>query len=412
MSQRSRAWKNVIGISIISAFVSCMMSMMVVLFSPLCETIGCTSTQGSLYFTCFSAGCFFGGLVSGKMFDRCSPKLLVALGSLLWMTVFIGFYAVKNIYLVWVLGVLGGVGTMWTYVSVVQQMVTTWFVGDTGTLLTLLSIPAYIGNIAIPTVAVKLYASVGFRAAALIVGVVCGGIMLLISLICISRAPAYYNAKPVLFTFGKRGGKQQDDLPELTDTLEMPMSKVLRMPSFWMLLACPAILAFATNCYTSNSSLLYQSMGMDLSEAALMISISNASNIVVMPLFGILCDRINPRYATGIALGICMIATLMYPCLNGWLGAVIFALCIQTAQIGDYFGGAVMAKRFGSKNAGRIIGWCFAIQAVGSSISPVFSAYLAEISGGSYRNSMLAVSAACAITIVFSFLSLREPERQ
>lgn len=231
----------------------------------------------------------------------------------------------------------------------------------------------------------------------------------------VCRGPSYYGMEPIDFNFVMGKTRKRERLQRVAAPYEfaMPASRLLRIPLVWALLLCPMLMLMAERFFYTNEAAIYASMGFDVAQASIMLSVVYIGSMIVVPLFGFLSDRFGPKR---ILLTYCLIGAVnmfLFPlwCQTGFVGGAILAFFYNVGTVGLYFGSVVTTPLFGLEKSPVLIGWTQVVTSAGSAISPPLAAAMYEWSGSYVLP--LAVAGLCylaAFAIAFFCLSKKSQD--
>lgn len=180
----------------------------------------------------------------------------------------------------------------------------------------------------------------------------------------------------------------------------MPISKLLRQPLLWAVLVCPFLMQFACTIYYSNQSLVLGSMGLDVVQISYCVSIVSISQMILVPLFGVLSDVISARKTLIIycVVGAANMFLFSLTSQMGLIGGMIIAFFYNAGMVNLYFGAVVATPLFGVNKSATITGWCNASVSVAAMIAPVFAAGLYGATGSFVLP--LAIAGCCFTVVV------------
>lgn len=204
------------------------------------------------------------------------------------------------------------------------------------------------------------------------------GIIVVLGLLFVCDAPEKYGMQQIVLK--EKEGKKTRTIGADSKVYEtaMPMSKLLRQPLLWVVLVCPFLMQFACTTYYSNQSLVLGSMGLDVMQISYCVSIVSLSQMILVPLFGVLSDVISARKTLIIYCVVAAANMFLFGVTSqmGLIGGMILAFFYNAGMVNLYFGAVVATPLFGVNKSATITGWCNASVSVAAMIAPVFAAGL------------------------------------
>lgn len=416
MRNTTKGWLCVSG-GMINLSLSYFSYTLVILFLPLlAEQLGCSLAQASLIFTTSAIASMVASMFLGPIVAKYNPKGVYLFGAVGTAVTFLAIaYATA---LEWVLAasILFGVANKCNGTLSYQVLATEWFRVGRGTVATMATVVSGLSNTLLSPVAGAVVMHLGLRHAALVAAVLFLVLTVVVTMLMICRGPSCYGMEPIDFNFvmGKRQ-KRGERSPRVVAACEfaMPTSRLLRIPLVWALLLCPMLMLMAERFFYTNEAAIYASMGFDVAQASIMLSVVYVGSMIVVPLFGFLSDRFGPKR---ILLTYCFVGAMnmfLFPlwCQTGFVGGAILAFFYNVGTVGLYFGSVVTTPLFGLEKSPVLIGWTQVVTSAGSAISPPLAAAMYEWLG-SYTFP-LAVAGLCylaAFAIAFFCLSKKSQD--
>jgi MFS family permease len=276
-------------------------------------------------------------------------------------------------------------------------LVSSWFKTNRGTALGITLVGTSLGGTIIPLIAQPLIANYGWRTAMLAISAIVWLVLLPLILFVVREKPA---------------GSE----PELPVSDGVKWTTALRMPIFWALAACSA-LVFYPIFVTSQQFILYlQSprLGVSAETAALAQSGLFAVSIGGKFIAGFLSDRLGAVRVIVFCAALMFAASLVLFGLTAG-NALLFLLPFALGYGGTF----VLIQRlasdlFGRLEAGKILGTITLIEVIGAAIGGRVTGYLADKNGGDYTTAFYGVTitagAAFVATIMLYRLNKKRPD--
>ncbi|TAL31642.1 MAG: MFS transporter [Spirochaetes bacterium] len=368
---------------------------------PVQELFSVGALQGGMPYMIFLA--FFAGLFpfGGRMLEKMGPRKVGLLGAIIvgagWM---LSSRASGILFLNITYGVIAGAGVGLAYGGPIATAVR-WFPDKKG-LAVGLTVAGFGGSPFVTAyVASRLIAAYGALATFLYLGIAFLALLLLLSIPL--RFPAQ-GWKPAGWSPGAAGAAVH---AKEYDTHEMAKTS-----SFWGLFVCFMIGSLAGLMAIGISSpVATEVISIDRTVAASLVGVFAIFNGLGRPLFGILTDKLTPRYAAVLNLVLIMLMSVgmlfagtgmvalyvacfigFWLCLGGWLA-------IAPTTTATHFGAAYYARNYGvmllAYGAGAILANIISGQA-----KDVF---------GSYLYAFYPTAALAAVGIVLALVFIKPP---
>lgn len=318
---------------------------------PLGETFGWTASQLAINFTVTM--CFFciGGVVSGLLTKRTSPKVTLLLAAALSCAGFLlsarlsGQVAV----LYFTYGVLCGMGIGMAYNAVIAAT-NAWFPDKKGVCSGALMMGFGASALVLGNVAGSMMAApaVGWRTTYLILGILIGAVLLVTALVV--RLPSPEEAAALPAPKEKRGSKETDAF-ESRDytTLEM-----VKRPSFWRFFLFTIAMAAVGNTVISFAKDLALSVGATTALATTLVGVLSVCNGLGRILCGAIFDMLGRKKAMLIAnmLAILAPAVTLGAIVTNSVPLCVVGLCLTGVSYGcaPTISSAFVATFYGSRH--------------------------------------------------------------
>lgn len=395
---KTKAVIGTFGMAIALAFSIVSYSAVVVLQGALCEQMGYTQEQFSLFFSMRSVGTFVMSFVLGKLVTKIGAKMTVIIGSFGSLIGFAAMAVCDSVYVLWIIGfVVGAMSAMPGFVTF-NIFVSRWFNQGRGTMMSIGTIVMYaVSILGVPMIA-SANTTLGVTSACLGVGVIFTGVSLLCGLFAVCKFPEDYGTTPV--DIGKPAAAAQQTASQQQNAYEpkLPATALLKLPATILCLLIPALMSVGSQMVMAYSVNIYQSFGMDYMTASLCMSISSFGGVFISPIFGILCDKIGTKKSITIYGVLGFLSCVLIPLLlDGWVAGVAFAIMINVSCFSNMYMGLVMPSIFGRQQSPILMGWGGTVQGVLGIFAAPLAMLLYSING-----SYMPVLVACGVTFLAS----------
>ena len=336
-------------------------------------------------------------------------SVLLLAGSLL-MALFVdtGWQAVI------VFGFVIGTGVIMGGALAAQTSVASWFIRKRALAMSIMLTAAGVGGfIAAPLLNYVIASSGDWRNGWwLIVGLVC--LSLLLAALFVRNKPSDIGQFP--------DGKEVETAPSPgiaspaakgvhITTEDWTLRESLLSPTLWVILFSALGFSAGYALFIAHGVVHLMDNGNSAEAAALAVSIMVFANLVGKLIFGVLGDRIEPRYIWGVAVLIFGIGLILAVKASNTIEIYIFAICL-----GLGFGTSVtcfmtvLSNYFGIGAYASIVGVAMAVQTIVSAIVPLLAGYLYD-AYGSYAWSFYGTALWCFVGAVL-IANARPPFRK
>ena len=338
-------------------------------------------------------------IFAGRLSDRYGPTPVLAWSGLLFGAGYALLSMVGEPWHLFVLfGLFIGVG-MSTHDVATLSTIARWFVRRRGMMTGVAKVGTAAGQMALPPLTALLIAGLGWRSAALALGIG-AAVVLVVAAVSMRRPPPDRPAAAV-------GGAGAAAGPPRGGFAEVRRSRV-----FWTL--CAAQLLFFPTLMTVPLHIAVHGMdlGMTRGAAAALLTVIGGASVAGRLTVGTFADRIGGRNAYVLCL--VPLVTSLLVLMAADTRAPLFAV---VALYGFGHGGLftvvspTVAELFGTRAHGAIYGGIYFFGTIGGAVGPIMAGRVFDVTGSyDYAFSTLALMGAAALLLMAS-LPPRRPER-
>jgi MFS family permease len=360
-----------------------------VLFKPLAAELGLSRTVTSIAASVQSVLGAISAPIAGWASDKYGPRRVMLFGVSIMSLGLIMMYFVGSLWsflLVW--GVMVGTGFSMGFTMITDRALVNWFVRRSGIAInTKFAIQALSGLLLLPAIA-WLITVRQWRFTCVIEGIVIAAVCLpLVWFFVKPHRPEHYGLLPdgMAAAPDKQTGGQGASPAVTAGVTEMTFRQSTRVPAFWLLIAVGYVSGIVMPLTNAHCIPFLTDRGMSAIEASSVMGLMSTVSIPARLVTGYIVDRIQTN-----RLRFIMVAgTLMQT-----LGVSIFLLHGSTATIYLWFilygvGGGVnqsanlplLARYFGRKSFGAIIGISQAIMLPVGMVAPIYVGWVYDTSG-------------------------------
>jgi MFS family permease len=291
---------------------------------------------------------FFGVLV-----ERFGPRLLMILGSLVFVATYLMFAGISSYWQFLGVYLMFAVAIILTGILPSVLLVTRWFVQYRGIAVGILLVGSSLGTTIFPNIIGPIIRNSGWRTAALVLAGIMAVCVFLPMFFLVRNSPADKNTTP-------------DGLPvkaiinnAASANSGLTLAESLRMPVFYLLAFVTAVMWFCIVGVTQNQTLFFKDMGMDAAFSIRILTTFGISSITGKLLFGWLSDRFDKRIimllaTVNLTIGSAILRVMdTDPSRLALVYAIVYGVGFSGAFtmiqviIAEYFGGASYPKILG-----------------------------------------------------------------
>ena len=404
MTNKTRAWLTWLGLAIVGSLMGVAYGAPTLLYETILENTGCTPTQFGFIFSAMGIGLLIGSLLVGKAIEINSKAFSMA-GSLCALILYAAIGLSNSIFVIIVAGFLYGLIFQFCGNSLLSAMCARWFNIGRGKVVSIAFVLQALASVILNPILAKLVVAIGGKAAALLLGIVFSGVSFFLLAFAVSRFPEHYNMKAIDLGKNMKEEKISEEKEAEGYECSLPVLKIIMTPAFLLLAVSVFLMSMGSNIYFSNSTMIFQSFGLDYESAALAMSIYGIAGMAISFLSGVIIDKLGPKKGLSIFFGLAAAVCLACPLLKGWTGAVIFAVFIPCCSVWNMIAAMALPKMFGVKRSASLMGY---INFCGSLCSIIIGPIATGLYGrtGSYVTPVVITGAGIAIATVFVWISL------
>lgn len=350
---------------------------------PLKERLGCSEPQVALAFSLALAFLPIGMLAAGRFTDRGSPRMVIALGGVLFgCGAFLAGFSNSVAWLYATFGVMMSLGNGAVYGAVVATAVK-WYPQRRGMAGGLVVSALGIGTVILAPLAQKLIdvPALGVLGAFRVLGGIFFAITVGASLFVVSPPKGW--------------DETADCVQEPCAERQFDWRGMLAQGRFWLLYVIYIAGAFSGLMVISQASSIAQELtGLTAAAASLIVGVLGLANAAGRFCWGAVSDRIGRLAALGVMFGVTAVVMLAFSTLAASVSGLIAAVLLVGLCYGGYLGTfpSICADAFGSRNLTVNYALLFSAFSLSGILGPRVGAVIRESSGG-YSYSFTAAAA-------------------
>ncbi|WP_439817268.1 MFS transporter [Zavarzinia sp. CC-PAN008] len=366
-------------------------------FPALASEFQASRADVALVFSVAGLMVFGVGMVSGLGADRFGPRPMMVAGAVILGGGLILAGQARDLVVVYAGFGLGvGIGAGFLYVPSIGA-VQRWFGRRRGFASGVAVTGIGIGTLAVPYAAALLIETAGWRAAFVILGVVCGGLMLLSALLVLPSPAA-------------AGVAHEDGTTQATAAAGLTLRAAVASRPFWQMWLANSIACGGIMIPFVHLAPFALDHGMSARFGALLVGLIGVGSIVGRFALGGLADRFGRRETIATAMAAIAAMLLLWAFSSAALALAVFAV-VFGACYGGYVAmiPALIMDFFGGRAVTGIMGLLYTSGGLGAFFGPLLAGHAFDVTG-SYTIPILAGSA-CNLAAAVLILTLAEPRR-
>ena len=280
MTNKTRAWLTWLGLAIVGSLMGVAYGAPTLLYETILENTGCTPTQFGFIFSAMGIGLLIGSLLVGKAIEINSKAFSMA-GSLCALILYAAIGLSNSIFVIIVAGFLYGLIFQFCGNSLLSAMCARWFNIGRGKVVSIAFVLQALASVILNPILAKLVVAIGGKAAALLLGIVFSGVSFFLLAFAVSRFPEHYNMKAIDLGKNMKEEKISEEKEAEGYECSLPVLKIIMTPAFLLLAVSVFLMSMGSNIYFSNSTMIFQSFGLDYESAALAMSIYGIAGMAI-----------------------------------------------------------------------------------------------------------------------------------
>lgn len=346
------------------------------------EELGITVGQFNTGVSITTVVAVFASLVIGRLTDKCSARVLGAATVLTSSVVLVGLSFITAVWQLYVLCIIAGMVVVAGTRLLVSVLISNWFTLKRGLAVSIALAGSGVGGIVLSPVTSAMIVSSGWRAAFLLLAVICLVASLPLAVLTFRTRPSDKGLEP--YGAGQLEQAKADRSPDAPVTVAIGW-KVLRTSAcFWMLVVGFIMMGITNGAVITNSIANMTSVVVDGVEvvsgghstiwAGSVWSFYLAVVIVAKVSLGAIYDRWGLRMGTilGTVTSVAAGIALCFPATDA--GPILACLFFGFATcMGTVAPPVMVVKEFGRKDLGTVTGIVTAFEMLGAAIGSVVS---------------------------------------
>ncbi|MEO8538873.1 MAG: MFS transporter [bacterium] len=347
-----------------------------VMITPLKHQYGWSTGEISLAISLSILTLGLAGPISGKLIDRHGIRPVIigflVIGCLGVIATFT-LHSLWQFYVYW--GLLVGFGAGGTSIVLSATVANTWFFEKRGLVTGILGGAASAGQLVFILLLAVIVDAWGWRQAVGLMAIIATVIAMPLAVVLLQSRPKDVG----LLAYGARPGQ----VPLASDERLVPMKEALRSGDFWLIALSFGVCGFTTIGLIGTHFIPHATEhGYTEKQAAGILSVIGAFNVVGTIASGWLTDRYSPRKLLALYYFLRAISLLVLPAISGVPLMSAFAVVFGLDYIATVPPTVMLtANRFGRRSVGTIYGWITFSHMVGGSIAAALAGYIHDAAG-------------------------------
>jgi len=344
----------------------------------------------------------------GSLVDRYGPRRVMAIGASIAGLGFISLSLMNSLWYFYGSYILIGVGQAGAGMIPITAVVSNWFKKRRGTAIGIMATGIGAGGLVMaPLIGGYLIPNLGWRVSYRILALLVWMFIIPVALLVIKAKPADMGLHPDGIALEATATEAS---PSTAQGLTLKMA--LATSGFWLIVVSYLTNGFSQVGVVQTQVPYLEDIGFPVTMAAGALGVVGLGSLVGKFSFGWLCDRIPPKYAWCISLGLQLAGTIILfsvgpasPLAMVWLYAIVIGL-----GIGGWLPtmSMLVSTNFGLASYGIIFGMITLAQCAGSAGGPLVAGYMYDTMG-TYRWAFIIFLALYAVAMP-AIMAVRHPK--
>lgn len=354
--------------------------------APVVEELGATRTQFMVVLSipgiisaAISLFCF------GAIEQRIGIRKMMLAGGTLNTLAFLAWTSMSSLWMLYLGGVLYGLGCGITAYTCVAAAVNRWFKQRIGMLVGVANSLGSAAGIVFAVVIAALIAAVGWRYSFALSAAI-SAIAVVACVLLYKGSPEELGVAPMYAEIGKAIeeviSREDGGLAVAKPPWDIPFGEAVRKPRIWLLAFGYLLLGTTTYAVMSTLSLFALDLGYGDLQGQVVSASLFAAAAAMVPL-GILCDKFGTPWAVLVAGAMTAMAALMFR-LNSlpFSAVLVAAVCAGAAYSScGVTAGVGVKQALGEVDFSKKLGMCSGAMYIGLALGPALTNYAYDVSG-------------------------------
>ncbi len=376
-----RAWVVGFAVIIVAMLATLPLSVASLFIPSMIAAMGASASAVSLYVSISSIGGLVASLLLGTLLKKFSIKTLIIVGGLFSGSLMIAIGLTESLPIIYFTAFLQGVSLIISGAAIAQIVITNWFVEKRGLMMSFILVILMLSAAILNMVLARLIVAVGYQPVALWLGIIAAAGIVLLGAFVIVDSPVRLGLHPYGASEAPASETAAAAVEASGSIVNFSTKQALKTLPLWCVILFMTLTNIASQGIGSQGLTFYQSLGLDAITASNMIAVNALAAIVFSLVAGIVADKKGPTASAIITAGAGMLAFLLTFLWSGSTGALIAAILFAGVSSTSVYAPLIIAKLYGSRDMGGMLGLANAAGNIGTFIGPVFAAAMYDANG-------------------------------
>ena len=368
-----------------------------VLNKPIADEFGWSRGEVTAAFFVFLMVVAAGSPIVGRLVDKRGARQLLFFGTIAMSLALFLLSRTSAIWNFYLLHLCLGIGFVFLGTVPISILLSSWFYRSRGTIQGLAFTGIGIGGLAMaPLIGNYLIPNLGWRNAYLVMAF----LLLVITLPLLFFVVKNHPRQNVLHPYGQEVAEVPDDYSSKTKGITgLSLKEAMGTLTFWIIVPTSAVYGMSATAAMQNQVSILTEQGFTATSAVAAIGAIGLFSAVGKFLFGYLCDRIGPKYATAISYALTAFSLVTMIQARSMAHLWLYVVLSGLGQGGWAPNLAMLALHyFGLKHYGAVLGAIHLTFWVGAAVGPMIAGFAYDQTG-SYRLILWVIAGLCFVSI-------------
>ncbi|WP_165172350.1 MFS transporter [Adlercreutzia sp. ZJ242] len=375
----------------------------------LTEALGVSAAAVGGGFSCYTIAISISGLFVGDVIERFGLRVSLWISAVLYGGAFFLLSMVSQLWMVYAVYIIMGIGSAFGGVVVVTAIASNWFVKQRGLATAVIWCGMLPGSLCSTFIVANVGAAAGWQSAAVALGII-SAIVLVAASFFLKWRPQDEGLFPDGESYDQEAELEKGRVAEKGKVIGMTRGQALVTVSFWLIFIAYGLNGFAEMGLFQNMSAYLVSEGLEMTEVAAFLSFLSFAGVVGRLCTGVVVDKFGPKiaYLAINVLGVIGIGMLLLGMAGNTVMLYIAGFCFGVnLNSGIICFSNAVARTFGTRHYGQIWGAIFMIKGFGDAVGVPLLAGVAEGSMG-WNGSFVISIIGMIVAVVFMLLTRKE----
>lgn len=368
-----------------------------VLNKPIADEFGWSRGEVTAAFFVFLMVVAAGSPIVGRLVDKRGARQLLFFGTIAMSLALFLLSRTSAIWNFYLLHLCLGIGFVFLGTVPISILLSSWFYRSRGTIQGLAFTGIGIGGLTMaPLIGNYLIPNLGWRNAYLVMAFLLLVITLPLLFFVVKNHPRQNGLHP----YGQEVAEVPDDYSSKTKGITgLSLKEAMGTLTFWIIVPTSAVYGMSATAAMQNQVSILTEQGFTATSAVAAIGAIGLFSAVGKFLFGYLCDRIGPKYATAISYALTAFSLVTMTQARSMAHLWLYVVLSGLGQGGWAPNLAMLALHyFGLKHYGTVLGAIHLIFWVGAAVGPMIAGFAYDQTG-SYRLILWVIAGLCFVSI-------------